>query len=482
MTPKILIIVLIAIVAIAAVVFIAYKQKQSKEGIIKQQLLQKFQNLKKQYKEAKSKGYDVSEVERLGKETKQAFDRRDYEKAKNFLDMTFEALEKIKTSAPSSTTPSTTTPSTDTKEETSLSKVKSAIVYERLNDARPKRTIDEQLQILKDTKADMIFRASWRWNPQPNSCSEVPSEQKQTCIDSGYSFEDIKSTISEIKKQNPNTIIIGAIPTQKINKNEVNEITGETFNQTQTWTMALDPAKWKITNISKEELQKNLSSFSMYPNGYYPDITNSEFQKLFLSWAKRQIDSGMDGVWLDLLYMQAGTFAKITNDIRHSAIKESLDAASKIVDEIHEYGNSKGKYVYVGSWEISGNFPYTPPKLDFVTVFPKPAEIYNKKFDEERWDNIKAKNKEIFGDIPIFVVLDWGFPNSPIEIFSQKMDKEDRKEFLEKADEFFASKGMIFAYPVHGGYLSTGAGWYDAMNPEIDVYEAIKQITQKKKQ
>ncbi len=475
MNKKLLFVIVVAIIALLAIVFVAIKQKQSREaGITKQQLLQKFQILKTQYDAAKAQGHDVSEVERLGREAKLAFDEGDYKKVNESLE---KAIDSLRLQEPSKTTP---TPST-------ISNVKVSVVYERINDARPKRTLDEQLQIFRETYTDMIFRASWRWNPQSNSCSEVPPAQKQTCIDSGYSFEDMKNTISEIKKQNPNIIIVGAIPTQRINKKEVNEITGETFDAAQTSQMALDPAKWGINSPTKEEVQKQLEKFS--GGGYYPDITNPKYQELFLSWAKRQIDSGMDGVWIDLLYMQAGTLAKITNDIHHPAVKESLDAASKIVDEIHKYGNLKGKYIYVGSWEISGNFPYTPPKLDFVTVFPKPDEIYNKKFDEKRWDNIKTKNKEIFGDIPIFVVLDWGFPNSPIEIFSQKMDKEDRKEFLEKADEFFASKGMKFIYPVHGGNLSVSAptflaygeyNWWDALAPEFEAYDTIKQLAQKK--
>ncbi len=387
------------------------------------------------------------------------------------------------------TTPASTQNPPPVSTPTLLSNVKVAIVYERINDARPKRTMEDQLKILKETSTDVIFRASWRWNILPNSCSDVDPNQYQTCIDSGYSFDQMKNTIGEIKKQNPDIIIVGAIPTQKINKKEVNEITGESFDDAQTSQMALDPARWGINSPTKQEVQKQLEKFS--GGGYYPDITNSKYQELFLSWTKRQIDSGMDAVWIDLLYMQAGTLAKITNDIHHPAVKESLGAASKIVDEIHKYGNSKGKYVYVGSWEISGNFPYTPPKLDFVTVFPKPDEIYNKKFDEKRWDNIKTKNKEVFGNIPIFVVLDWGFPNSPIEVFSQKMNKEGRKEFLEKADEFFASKGMKFIYPVHGGNLSASTStpafiaygeynWWDALAPEFEAYDTIKQLAQNK--
>lgn len=385
----------------------------------------------------------------------------------------------IPTATPIPTSTSMPAPST------TLSNVKVSVAYERLNDARPKRTVDEQLQIFQDTKADMIFRASWRWQPQPNSCSDVPSAQKQACVDSGYSFEDMKNTISAIKKQNPNIIVIGAIPAQKINKNEVNEMTGETFTQTQTWAMALDPAKWGITSPTKDQIQQQLAPFSV--DGYYPDITNPAVQALMLSWAERQIDSGMDGVWIDLLYTQAGKLTGITKDVNHPAVKESYEAASKLVDDIHNYGKSKGKNVYVGSWTAPMYYPYSPPKFDFVTETMGPKEMMDKKYDETKWKNTASKIKEKFGDIPLFVFLDWGFRNSPIEIFSQQMSQADAQAFLKTSDDFFTPLGMKFVYPVHGGTMvvqQTSAtklaygqyNWYDSLAPEMNTYGTIKQL------
>lgn len=479
MKPKILIIILIALVAVAGVVLITHKQKQPEEGITKQELLQKFQVLKTQYEQAKAQGYDVSEVEKLGREAKSAFDKKDYKNAKELLDKASLALEKAK--ATGSVLPVNRT-LTNTS-ASALGSVKVAVVYERLNDARPKRAIDEQIQILKDTKADMIFRASWRWNPLPNSCSEVSSEQKQICVDSGYSLEDMKNTISAIKKEIPDIIIIGAIPVQKINKNEVNEVTGEKFDQTMTWAMALDPAKWSITSVTKEDMQKQLSPFSV--DGYYPDITNPQYQELLLSWAKRQIDGGMDGIWIDLLYTQAGKLQGITKDVNHPAVRASYEAASKLVDEIHNYGESKGKHIYVGSWTTPMYYPYTPPNLDFVTETMGPRELMEKKYEETKWKNTASKAKEKFGDIPVFVFLDWGFRNSPLELFSQQMSQADAREFLRISDDFFTPRGMKFVYPVHGGIMvvqQTSAtklaygtyNWYDSLAPEFETYDTIK--------
>jgi hypothetical protein len=79
---------------------------------VKQELLQKFQTLKTQYEQVKTEGYDVSEIEKLGKEAKQAFDRGNYKKAKEILGKASKGLEERK-HTPSSTsthTPSVSTP------------------------------------------------------------------------------------------------------------------------------------------------------------------------------------------------------------------------------------------------------------------------------------------------------------------------------------------------------------------------------------
>lgn len=372
----------------------------------------------------------------------------------------------------------------------SLTDVKVGIVYERINDARPKRTIEEQIKIFKEINPDMIFRASWRWHPLLNSCSEAQPEQKAICADSGYSFDQMKNMIAEIKKQNPNIIIVGALPAQKINENEVNEITGETFDGAQTAQMALDPAKWGINSQTKDAVQRGLQK-KYVSNGRYPDITNPQYQELFLSWAKRQIDSGMDAIWIDLLFTQAGTLARITKDVNHPAVKESYEAASKIVDKIHKYGESKGKHIYVGTWSYGGFSKYpsaTPPKLDFVTESPAQKEIYFKKFDDQSWEVRKANIKKRLGNIPIFIFIDWADDNGQLAVFSQKLTKEQQREALKAADDFFESKGMRFIYPVHGGSTGHSAAilsygkyaWYDSLAPESQTYDAIKELAQRK--
>ncbi len=59
-----------------------------------QQLKQKFSELEAQYKEKKARGYDLSEVENLIKDAKQAYSSGDYKKTDELLDEAFIALKK----------------------------------------------------------------------------------------------------------------------------------------------------------------------------------------------------------------------------------------------------------------------------------------------------------------------------------------------------------------------------------------------------
>ena len=83
--------------------------------------MQKFQTLKTQYEQTKAQGLDVSEVERLGKEAKQAFDKGDYKTANELLEKAKNALDKTKISEKSpTTTPKPTSPKPpEIKNETS---------------------------------------------------------------------------------------------------------------------------------------------------------------------------------------------------------------------------------------------------------------------------------------------------------------------------------------------------------------------------
>ena len=89
-------------------------------------------------------------------------------------------------------------------------------------------------------------------------------------------------------------------------------------------------------------------------------------------------------------------------------------------------------------------------------------------------------------DIPIIAFIDWSDTSeTPLGAFSQNMSKEDQSSFLRVADAFFQKKGVIFAYPMHGGFLGNDARvlsfgtypFYDALAPEFDTYGTIRELS-----
>ncbi|RLE91342.1 MAG: hypothetical protein DRJ55_05770, partial [Thermoprotei archaeon] len=387
-----------------------------------------------------------------------------------------------------------------------LSDIKVAILYEPITHYKPfNRTVEDVMEVLKETGADFVFRCFWRWNPCPETPEQLPpGKLRERCEYVGYYYQHLKQVISTIKASMPDIIFCGAIPTQILHSRLVwNPLTGEVISYPETWEMALDPGKWGIS-VEKEEFQcwfakthlwvpKDLDWRDYDPAkapAYFPDITDPRFQELLLSWAYKQIDCGVDAIWIDMLFAQARFLAKMTGDVNHEAVKESFEAIRRIVDSIHDYGLSKGRYIYVGSWPGAIYFPYTPPKLDFVTVSPSSREVLYMEFNETKYDEMLASIRDAWGDIPVFAFMDWAATTrTPLGVFSQNLTKDEQRAFLRIADEFFQARGINFVYPVHGGWLGFNAtvkafgkfNVYDSQAPEFDTYETIVELAQKKK-
>ncbi|MBU3958220.1 MAG: hypothetical protein KKB25_04045, partial [Nanoarchaeota archaeon] len=495
---KILILLAIILIAILAIAIIAIKQKRAVQNpeITKQELQQKFQLIKSQYEKAKADGYDVSEIEKIGRQAKQAFDKGDYGKADTLVKRIFNLLGKTEipetSIVPPISTPVPIDNPTPTPSVSSLSQVKNAIVYERISDNRPKRTESEIAQIIKETNADLVFRADWRWFPKYGKCSELSGNDIQLCTQSGMSYEIMKSYYDAIYKENPAAIIVAAIPTQHINSPDKNELTNETISSENSLAMALDPTAYGFS-ATKEEFQAMFNGQFQGNSGYYPDINNPAFQELFLSWVKNQINIGANALWYDLLFYQSNAFLRMTNknpdlyDFTNPAVIKSFKSASYLVDETHKYAQSVGKKVYIGSWSVSMYYSqkrpdlYTQPKLDFVTIAPKSEEIISGNYNDAYWNKFKTDVYAGFGNIPILVFFDWGFANSQTEVFAN-MDKTAKTNALQTIAAYFKNKGMIFVYPVHGGNVVSGKSsiWYDSKNPTIDIYDTIKDLMNKK--
>ena len=358
-----------------------------------------------------------------------------------------------------------------------LSEVKVAILYGVVIDKM--RSIDDINTILKELRADLLFLGYFRWRG-------MATVERQTDV-----YGLLKKYIQQIKEENPNLIFVGGLAAQELNRIEYDPYHNRMIPEEEVWQMALNPQKYGF-NMTGIEFHKNYWRVPEDENYIFPDILNPKFQDLILSFAKAQIDAGVDALWLDGLFWQAEVFYRLAGGREHKAIGEAPKAAEKIVLKIKEYAESKGRKIWIGS-DAQIDLPYPMPKLDFVTVSPSVAEIREKRLDEDRWTRMISKIKEKYGEIPIFALIEWSYPAAPfardipLGVFSQQLNKEEQRELIRSLDEFFKEKGIIFIYPVHGGFIGRDAVKlafskyykYDALAPEFQTYEQIKELVKK---
>ena len=388
----------------------------------------------------------------------------------------------------------------------SLSRVKVAVVYERVTDgAVIGRTMADVIRIFEDTRTDLIFRGFFRWEAVPASpgasMTGYPASYVSGKADIGYTYSQLGDAIRQIKAAEPGVIFIGAVAAQRLNRLEFNEETGEAISQDGTWAMALDPSS-SLPKYTKEDAQCVAAKFLGWvgsgvrcPSGYdvasapayFPDVTNAEYQGLLESWAEKQIDLGADGIWIDMLYAQAQVIAQETKNPNAAGVKAAYEASSKIVDDIHAYGESKyHRRVSVGTWWTFSQLPYPPPDVDFVTV-AVPAKEISGGLSDSGWNSIQDTISGKMGNRPVIAFIDWsGSASAPMGVFSQQLSPAQQDAFLGDSQAFFAKRGLVFAYPVHGGTfpansprLSFGKyNVYDSLAPQFDTFGTITRLAQ----
>ncbi len=412
-----------------------------------------------------------------------------------------------------------------------LYEVRTAIVYENITDPIAGRSQGDTIRILQETHPDLLFRGFWQWMPVVNSPEEIPPELIWFAVEqaesqgrplptdeqiaaglrrSGHYYANLQRYITDTRKTLPRLVFVGAVGAQTLPRVSWNPLTGHVYSAEETWDMALDPQKWGIEHngrpVTKEQFQAWFYGIHPYTgpieeydpqrvSAYFPDLTNPRFQELLLSWARKQIECGADAIWIDLLYRQATVLAQITGDVNHPSVQDSLAAATGIVESLQQYTSTQGQRVYVGSWagpfvlvELADTaFPYEPPPVDFVTVTPSIGEILQQELDTAKWQQVRTLIREKYGDIPVIAFIDWSFDASPMVAFSQRLSVEEQRNVLREFDQHFQGLDIIFAYPVHGGYLGAGEATtrlafgeyriYDALAPEFNTFETIVDLS-----
>ncbi|RLI15114.1 hypothetical protein DRO49_05660, partial [Candidatus Bathyarchaeota archaeon] len=321
---------------------------------------------------------------------------------------------------------------------TNISQIKVAVQYRYVTDGKViNRSLSDVIRILNDTKPEFVFQGWMTQKPCPDKCSDLPTEEeREKCDLSGYSYEHLMEAFLKIKKELPDIIFCGGTQAEYLYPEEVGEsrLILEPGDRDKAWEISLNPEKWGI-NVSRKDIQcywakrwgdieenepcPSEKELKQRMRKFFPDLTNPEFQKIFLERIYKQIDAGVDAIWIDMLYMQARLIEELTKNPEHIAVRESYKAAKEIVDKIHEYGKKKGKYIYVITWVAvkDKNSIVTVPKeyvnVDAAMVSPSSNEIKDKftgkiaNFNEELWDELVEKIRKEYG-IPIFARIDYG--------------------------------------------------------------------------
>ncbi len=393
--------------------------------------------------------------------------------------------------------------------ENPMAKVKVGILYENVTDGPAlKRSYEDTQAIVRDTHADFVFRGFWKLAPVAESPDRVPSsvsnlarEEGRDAGKSGKDYQSLKTWIERLKWQNPRLIFCGALSAAHLPRVEIDALTGKVFMGDETWGLALDPQKWAIVFNGKippkEKFQAGLSKNDAddydrrNATAYFPDLTNPDFQFLFESWAKKQIDMGADALWIDGLFFQTKLFLDKTKDIRHPAVVETYKAVAKIVGDLRKYARDKGKSVIIGApgQDDAEMAKLSPPlDLDFVTVSPSRADVEARQLDVQKWLYKLATINKVHNNVSIFAYIDWESSESSLAVFSQKLGADDRKNMLRSFDKTFAQMGVNFIYPVRGGFMGErpkkrsfgNSSTFDSLAPQFDTFETIKILAEEK--
>ncbi|MFH1159010.1 MAG: hypothetical protein V1721_09080 [Pseudomonadota bacterium] len=405
------------------------------------------------------------------------------------------------------------------KQETlqKLAKVRVVVQYRYVTDGKAlNRSLDDVIKIFREAKADFIFQGWLTQHPLPEKCSDLPKNIIKKCEMAGYSAENLRNAVATIKKELPDVIFSGGTQFEFFYPGEIGG-RDEKEQRDKAWGMTFNPAKWGLGRSRRDAQcywakrwgmaekgpscpgEEDLKSSMRY---YFPDVTDPGFQEAFLNRIYRQIDAGVDAIWIDMLYVQPSLLEELTKDKKHPAVRESYDAIWKIVDKIHEYGYTKGKYIYVITWVADRKHGVVEviPKtnVDIAMISPQSNEIKDRvtgkigQFDEKLWDDVTKQIREKLG-LPIFARIDYGGGGrSPLGVFSQELTGDEAREFLITADNFFSKQEIQFIYPLHGGDMGLKEkvkilsydtyNWYDSWAPEFNTFETMKELAIHKSQ
>lgn len=387
-----------------------------------------------------------------------------------------------------------------------------SILFEDLKGYNPTRSSEQLVQIVRELKPDLMLRAATRSGNE-----------------SVNYYDNLKTNILAIKKEFPNTKIIGNLYFQVIDRTPIDDITNQSYTEQQAYDqLSFNPTKFGIP-VSKQSYQcfnciSSCNCVEVHTVGkfrFVPDITIPEVQQLYIHQAERLIETGIDGIWIDGFAYPLSWM--IQNRASSQSLQSYINAALITANEIKKFTTIYNNPLILSTWYYENklqyyrNSPYFNNKLfDFLTISaPSTTEMTSSEMTPlQNYDKIIQNIKDYQNNVPIVAYIDWSFNKHQMWHFSQwypdyinccdaqdsTINREKRYNFqvtvLKKFTEFFKSKGISWAYPVHGGGMCTkidcteevnGKGpccaksfgqynIYDAQAPEFNTYSTIKEL------
>lgn len=397
------------------------------------------------------------------------------------------------------------------KKSSAKPSLQKAILYEDLRNTP--RTTEETVQIVADTGAELILRSATRWDNDSFH---------------GTYGDILRNNISAIKSRFPDTKIIGNVYWQVIGRGERDDITGKIWTDQEVYNlMVFNPQKYGIDSITK--CQYNCYDYSCECLGpgevqgryrYIPDMSVPEVQTLFIHQVQRMLELGCDGVWIDWTIFNAYFVRQMGGS--ESTIQYFVDSVLYTIEEIRKLRTKDGKIPMISSWIIPSNdikyyrnSPYWHDNFyDFVTIGAPYVDEIKEIKEKQNYDEMINNVKDHHNGVPIIAYIDWWWYNHPMWYFSQwhpgytdtTTDCCHQDNFIKRHNfqisvlryftEFFKSKGIIWAYPIHCPSCSTdtcpgkitpdsgmcctkafGIGnYYDALAPEFQTYSEIVRL------
>lgn len=386
-----------------------------------------------------------------------------------------------------------------------MSEFRNPIYYRRLNDSiglpsPERRSLKDVVRIINDLHADFIMHGVYRHRPRPNTCEQLPRDERERCKQTGASYRLMREAVDFVKRRTKAKVGGGSNFQYFWAENLAME--GEYHSwlgRDETWELALDPREHGIP-ISKERLHRlfarrlglEVKDPKKELDFYIPDPTKEEVQEIYRNILNAQLDCHIDAFHWDMIFIPVTVLLRLGVSVDHRGLKEIYHGCLDLIDWTKRRVRW---YIQWGFHKLEQQFKLfsklSAPSIDVAMTTISVEEIRRRRIDRERWREVREIIRRIYGDVEHFARIDYGFGTTPLYVFAEELSPSEQRRFLIEADEVLRKMGILLILPVHGGnpcdqrQIRQGKcprraygkyNWYDSLAPEFNTFDAIKAI------